>query len=162
IAGELGHVRLSDDGELCRCGQRGCLETVASTGAVLRVLRPVHGSDLTLPRIFELAADGDLGCRRVLNDAGRALGRGLPAGCNNVDPSGVGVGGELGAGAVVDGVRTAIERHALPALAPSLDVRPGSLGERAALLGAVGLVAGDTEHLRSEGLPALVLAAAQS
>ena len=43
-------------------------------------------------------------------------------------------------------------------LAASVDVRLGSLGERAALLGAIGLVAGDTERVRSDVLPALALA----
>jgi predicted NBD/HSP70 family sugar kinase len=157
IAGELGHVRLNDDGELCRCGQRGCLETVASTGAVLRPLRRAHGDDLTFPRVLELAAGGDLGCRRVLNDAGRAVGRVLADVCNDLDPDAVVIGGALSAAGapLLDGVRSELGRHALPALAESLEVRLGSLGERAALLGAIGLVAGDTDRIRSDGLPAL-------
>jgi predicted NBD/HSP70 family sugar kinase len=160
IAGELGHVRLSEDGELCRCGQHGCLETVASTGAVLGVLRRAYGDDLTLPRVLELAADGNVGCRRVLNDAGRAVGRVLGDVCNDLDPGAVIVGGELSAAGafLLDGVLSAIERHMLPVLAASVDVRLGALGERAALLGAIGLVAGDTERVRSDVLPALALA----
>ena len=160
IAGELGHVSLSEEGELCRCGQRGCLETVASTGAVLGVLRRAYGEALTLPRVLELAADGNVGCRRVLNDAGRAVGRVLADACNHLDPGAIVVGGELSAAGslLLDGVRSAIERHALPVLAASVDVRLGSLGERAALLGAIGLVAGDTERVRSDVLPALALA----
>jgi len=164
IAGELGHVSLSEDGELCRCGQHGCLETVASTGAVLRVLRRAYGEELTLARALELAAEGELGCRRVLNDAGRAAGRVLADVCNDLDPGAVVVGGELSAagGALLDGVRSTIERHALPTLAASVEVRLGSLGDRAALLGAIGLVAGDIERVRSEGLPALMRASSHS
>ena len=162
IAGELGHVRLADNGELCRCGQHGCLETVASTGAVLRVLRRPHGDTLTLADVLALSAAGDLGSRRVLNDAGRAVGRVLADVCNDLDPGAIVVGGELSAAGapVLDGIRRAIQRHALPALASSIDVRLGALGERAALLGAIGLVAGDTERVRSEGLPALERASA--
>jgi len=157
IAGELGHVRAGEGRELCRCGQRGCLETVASTGAVLRVLRAARGDALGLPEVLRLAAEGDLGCRRVLNDAGRALGRVLADVCNDLDPGAIVVGGELSeAGApLLDGIRGAIEQHALPPIAASVDVRLGALGERAALLGAIGLVAGDTELVRSERLPAL-------
>ena len=163
IAGELGHVRLAEDGLLCRCGQRGCLETVASTAALLDVLRRAHGDGLTLARVLELSAGGDLGCRRVLNDAGRAVGRVLAGVCNNLDPGAIVIGGELSAAGapLLDGVRSAIERHALPALAESVDVRLGALGERAALLGAIGLVVGDTERVRSEGLPALALVSAR-
>ena len=128
IAGELGHVSLSDEGELCRCGQRGCLETVASTGAVLGVLRRAYGEALTLPRVLELAAGGNVGCRRVLNDAGRAVGRVLADVCNHLDPGAIVVGGELSAAGdlLLDGVRSAIERHALPVL--------GGLGRRQARL----------------------------
>ena len=46
FAGELGHVRVRAEGAVCRCGNRGCLETVASTDALLELLRPAHGSDL--------------------------------------------------------------------------------------------------------------------
>ena len=58
IAGELGHVRLAEDGELCRCGHQGCLETVASTGAVLRMLRRRHGDSLTLADVLALLLQG--------------------------------------------------------------------------------------------------------
>ena len=40
LAGELGHVLVDPDGIVCRCGNRGCLETVAATGAVVDCLRP--------------------------------------------------------------------------------------------------------------------------
>ena len=35
-AGEIGHVVVQENGELCRCGQRGCLETLASARAVVQ------------------------------------------------------------------------------------------------------------------------------
>ena len=73
-AGELGHVQVRMDGAVCRCGNRGCLETVASAGALLNVLRPVHGPDLDLRGMLALAAEGDAGTLRVINDAGRAVG----------------------------------------------------------------------------------------
>jgi hypothetical protein len=52
-------------------------------------------------------------------------------------------------------VREVIDRRTLPATAEPVDVRPGSLGERAEVLGALALVTGDTERLRSAGLVAL-------
>ena len=47
FAGELGHVFVVEKGAVCRCGNRGCLETVASTDALLELLRPAHGAELT-------------------------------------------------------------------------------------------------------------------
>ena len=57
FAGELGHVRVrAEKGAVCRCGNRGCLETVASTDALLELLRPAHGSDLGVRGLVELLA----------------------------------------------------------------------------------------------------------
>ena len=55
FAGELGHVFVADKGAVCRCGNRGCLETVASTDALLALLRPAHGDDLTVAGVLELS-----------------------------------------------------------------------------------------------------------
>jgi predicted NBD/HSP70 family sugar kinase len=154
IAGELGHVQVRPDGAVCRCGSRGCLETVASTGALLSLLRPTHGVELTLGAMLELVADGDLPARRVVNDAGRAVGRALADLCNYLNPAAIVVGGELSlAGdALLDGVREEIERYSLPGAAAAVEVRAGILGDRAEVLGALALVIADTDRLRSAGL----------
>jgi predicted NBD/HSP70 family sugar kinase len=154
IAGELGHVQVRPDGAVCRCGSRGCLETVASTGALLSLLRPTHGVELTLGAMLELVADGDLPARRVVNDAGRAVGRALADLCNYLNPAAIVVGGELSlAGdALLDGVREEIERYSLPGAAAAVEVRAGILGDRAEVLGALALVIADTGRLRSAGL----------
>src|SRR5204862_1661710 len=75
LAGELGHVLVDPDGLVCRCGNRGCLETLAATGALVELLRRSHGEELTVGSMLSAAREGDLGCRRVIHDAGRALGQ---------------------------------------------------------------------------------------
>src|SRR6059058_1429661 len=64
LAGELGHVLVDPDGIVCRCGNRGCLETVAGTGAVVDRLRGTHGDDLTVEAMLEGARTGDAACRQ--------------------------------------------------------------------------------------------------
>jgi predicted NBD/HSP70 family sugar kinase len=157
IAGEIGHVQVRADGAVCRCGNRGCLETVASAPALLNVLRPAHGNDLSLSGMLELAAAGDLGTQRVLNDAGRAIGRALGDLCNSLNPSAIVVGGDLSAAGapLLDGIRAAVDRYAQPGAADAVTVTRGVLGERAEVLGALTLVIADTERLRSVGLAAL-------
>jgi predicted NBD/HSP70 family sugar kinase len=159
IAGEIGHVQVRRDGDLCRCGNRGCLETVASSGALLTALRPAYGEALTVPGMLALAADGDVGVQRVIKDAGRAVGRALADLCNSLNPDAIVVGGDLsGAGApLLDGIRESIDRYAQPGAARAVDVMPGMLGARAPVLGALTLVIGDAERLRSVGLAAVVL-----
>src|SRR3954451_24635105 len=159
VAGELGHVQVRADGALCRCGNRGCLETFAASEPLLESMRAAHGP-LTVRAMLELAAGGDLGARRILEDAGRAVGGALADLCNHLNPEAIVVGGELAAAGepLLDGMRETIERRAQPAAAAAVRVVAGVLGERAELLGALALVVGDTERLRSAGLPALALA----
>src|SRR5438876_4959164 len=57
-AGEIGHVILDEDGLVCRCGNRGCLETLAGEEGIVDALRRSHGPDLDLPRVLELAKQG--------------------------------------------------------------------------------------------------------
>jgi hypothetical protein len=74
-----------------------------------------------------------------------------------VNPGRIVVGGELSlVGApLLDGIRTSIERYALPSAAAALEVVPGVLGERAEVLGAIALVISDTERLSSAQLSAV-------
>jgi predicted NBD/HSP70 family sugar kinase len=140
IAGEIGHVLVDEQGLICRCGNRGCLETLASGPAMLALLRPSHG-ELTVDRMIEMARDGDPGGRRVIADAGRAVGQVVAGLCNLFNPEMVVVGGDLSAAGelLLDPLRESIDRYALPAATEKLEVVAGELGERANLLGALAL-----------------------
>jgi len=156
IAGELGHVHVRGDGVVCPgCGNRGCLGPEVSLHGLLDLLRPAYGERLDLDGVRELVARGDLGARRVLDDAGRAIGRALADLCNHLNPEAIVVGGELSTegGPLLAGIRESIDRYALPAAAGAVELRAGELGERAEVLGALALVIGDTERLPSTALP---------
>ncbi|GAA1902405.1 ROK family transcriptional regulator [Streptantibioticus ferralitis] len=141
-AGEIGHITLDESGPVCRCGNRGCLETFTAAGYVLDLLRSSHGPDLTVPRMVRLARDGDPGCRRVIADVGRHVGMGVANLCNVLNPSRVVLGGDLAeAGEVVLApIRESVARYAIPSAARQLAVVPGALGARAEVLGALALV----------------------
>jgi predicted NBD/HSP70 family sugar kinase len=142
LAGELGHRIVDPAGPVCRCGNRGCLETVASAGALVARLRPVHGDDLTVDGMLALARAGDEPARAVIAEAGRAIGRAVADLLNVLNPELVVVGGELAdAGELLlDGVRDAIAGCALPPAAEHARLVTGVLGLRAPVLGAVALV----------------------
>jgi glucokinase-like ROK family protein len=148
LAGELGHVLVDPDGIVCRCGNRGCLETVAATGALVDLLRRSHGEDLTVDAMLDAARAGDLGCRRVIHDAGRALGQVVATLLNVLNPELLVVGGDLaGAGnLLLDGVRESVSRAALPEAARRAEVVAGVLGERAQVLGALALVVSEADR----------------
>ncbi|MDF9869411.1 putative NBD/HSP70 family sugar kinase [Streptomyces avidinii] len=157
-AGEIGHITLDESGPVCRCGNRGCLETFTAARYVLPLLKPSHGSDLTMERMVQLAREGDPGCRRVIGDVGRHIGSGVANLCNLLNPSRVVLGGSLAEAGelVLAPIRDSVSRYAIPSAARQLSVLPGALGGRAEVLGALALVLsemGDSTLLEST-LPA--------
>jgi predicted NBD/HSP70 family sugar kinase len=140
-AGELGHVQIQPDGAICRCGNRGCLETLVSVPHVLASLQPVHREPLTIADVVRLASTGDVSARRVVTDAGRAIGRTLADLCNVLNPGALVIGGELAAAGApfTAGIREAIDHHTQPVIADAVAIRTSALGERAEVLGAIAL-----------------------
>jgi predicted NBD/HSP70 family sugar kinase len=147
IAGEIGHSMVDERGAVCRCGNRGCLESVASTRAIVELLKPAHGDELTIEDAIAYANAGDLASRRVIGDAARALGVVVAQVCNVVNPAKVIVGGDLGAAGdvLLDPLREQVQRHAVPAAAGRVQIVPGVLGRRAEVLGAAALVLRDVD-----------------
>ena len=143
-AGELGHTVVEPGGPICRCGNRGCLETLAGAPAILGSLRDVHGDALTLPEAVAYALKGDSGCSRAIADAGSAIGTAVATLCNLFNPQKVVVGGDLGASGelLLAPLREALRRGAIRSAADDVEVLQGALGERAEVLGAVALVLG--------------------
>jgi predicted NBD/HSP70 family sugar kinase len=141
VAGEIGHTTAVTDGPLCRCGNRGCLETIASSVAVAGILERSGRGAMTLPQMLELLEEGDRGVRRAFADAGAAVGVALTYTVNLLNPSLVIVGGELAdAGDVLlDPIRAAIERSAVSPAAAAVRVAAGELGTRAEVLGAASI-----------------------
>ena len=76
VSGEIGHVVVDPDGERCRCGGRGCLETVASAAAIVKELRKTSASPIeSLKEASALAERGDRAAIEAFATAGKALGQ---------------------------------------------------------------------------------------
>jgi predicted NBD/HSP70 family sugar kinase len=140
-AGEIGHTTLDESGALCYCGNRGCLETVASGPAIIALVSSGHPELLTLGQVLELAANGDARCRRAISDAGREIGVAVAGLCNLINPERVIVGGLLSraGGLLLQPIRESIRRHAVYAAAERVEVVAAVFVERAELLGSVAL-----------------------
>ena len=141
-AGEIGHTVIDPSGSICRCGNRGCLETVAGAPAVLGALREAYGEGLGLSEAIARARAGDVGCQRAIADAGHAIGLAVATLCNLFNPRRIVVGRDLGAaGDVLLGpLRESLRRGAIRSAAEDVEVVEGALGDRAEVLGAVALV----------------------
>lgn len=142
LSGELGHIQVVEDGPICRCGNRGCLETVASPVAIAHLLSRSWHRTVTGPQVLRLLQEGDPGARRAVEDAGLHIGKVIAAAVNLLNPALIVIGGDLSrAGeALLDPIRAAVRRAALPAAAAQATVTCGELGEHAEALGAATLI----------------------
>lgn len=139
IAGELGHtLQRSEHGDLCRCGNRGCLETLVSTPAVVRLLEPQLGSLRDFSEVLGRVQAGDPLCRRVLGQTGRHIGVAVANLVNLLNPQRVIVGGELSsAGEVLlEPIRQMVSQYAIPSAADRVEIVLSELGKRSEVIGA--------------------------
>ncbi len=150
-AGEIGHTAMDEFGAVCRCGNRGCLETLISARAVLQLLEPTRGVGLTIAEVVRMAQSGDHACERVLHDSGRHTGQALANLANLFNPSLVLIGGELALAGelLLAPMREIVRRSAIPSAGRGLRIQLAELGPRASVLGAVALVL--TESARTVG-----------
>jgi predicted NBD/HSP70 family sugar kinase len=141
-AGEIGHTTVAEDGPICRCGNRGCLELYAGGTALLRALHQSHPDVETLEQVVELAHENHPACVRVLADAGAHIGVAIANLINLFNPRRIIVGGELaGAGdTLLQPMRVAAERSAVQTAIQAVEIVPGVLGQRAEVLGGLALV----------------------
>jgi glucokinase len=145
FAGEFGHIPVHADGELCACGQHGCLEAYATASGLVRRYRHTGGiadsaADITA------RLDTDPHAARLWAEGTDALGRALVTSTVLLDPQRIVLaGGMTAAGeALTEPVRRTLQRGLTWRAAPPVDI--SSLGADAALLGAA-LLAADTPGL---------------
>jgi len=153
-AGEIGHTIVVHDGPVCRCGNHGCLEALASARAVANLLSISRREQVSTRRMLELSDSGDAATRRLIGDAGRALGIAVANLCNIVNPETVVIGGDmaLAGDVLLDPVREVVQRNAIPSAAADTEIVAGVLGERAEMLGALALVMHESERFAAPGL----------
>ncbi|MCU1586265.1 MAG: hypothetical protein JWM49_2821 [Microbacteriaceae bacterium] len=141
VSGEIGHEIVVENGERCHCGNNGCLETVASTSAMLSALSgqadPPHST-------AEIVRDGlrhDAPTIEVLEVAGLLIGRALGSVANLLNPELIVIGGPLTAlgDALLGPIRAGLRDHGMPGLGGATRVVVSSLGERAEALGGAAL-----------------------
>ena len=91
--GELGHMIIHPDGPRCGCGNRGCLEAVASGTAIQRMAKEQYGFPLSAKDVAVRAQQGEKQAQVILNTAYTYLGIGIVNGINLYDPAVIVVGG---------------------------------------------------------------------
>ncbi len=155
-AGEIGHTVIVDDGAECRCGRFGCLETVASSRAIVRaateaaaespdsgLARRLNASGaLTLNDVAEALDEGDEAARRVVVAAGRSLGQSIAALIGAINIGRVVLLGSVTALGEpwLTAVRDEASRRSLRLLADETRIEIGRPVDNVVILGAAALL----------------------
>jgi glucokinase-like ROK family protein len=160
VAGELGHITMEPDGELCNCGNRGCWETLVSQRALFRrvkravdaghasqISKAVGGdfSRLTVPLVAEAARAGDSVAQEAFDAIGHSLGIGIASLVNTLNPELVVFGGILSLGweFLLPPVTEEIQRRALHWNREAMQVVLARHGFDACVIGGLALVLQD-------------------
>ncbi|WP_224273471.1 ROK family transcriptional regulator [Nocardioides lacusdianchii] len=141
-AGQLGHVKVAAGAGLpCRCGDVGCLETVAGGWALVERLRTGGHEVHHVRDLVAQAVQGDSGARSVVRESGRHIGEALAALVIVTNPRVVAVGGDM-AGAFdmfAAGLREGLFGSTTALAGRDLQVVPAAHGEGAGLVGCAQL-----------------------
>lgn len=169
-AGEIGHnVMLLEGGEPCRCGNRGCLETLVSEPAILRQAQTLVESapdgllarlnatrpDLTpLDRVFLAARDGDQHVQRLLEKHAHYLGVAVAGLVNTFNPEMILFGGIYAQGQdlLLPPISRTVNQLAFSGLGKRVRLQATSFGWRAGVIGAAALALMTFLYQQSESL----------
>lgn len=152
-AGEIGHTVLVPNGNLCHCGQKGCLETYVNDNYIIETARRQlmwmkesllydKRDGLKVTDVFDAARAGDRCAQQVLMNMGQNLGLGLLNLVNSLNPRAIILTGEHlpVAGCFLPVAQAILQESYLAKYEPAVELRISELGEDAWQIGAAAMV----------------------
>lgn len=151
-AGEIGHMTVDENGPLCTCGNRGCLEAIAGGKAIAAKAREAVARNkqtelaniqptesITAVEVANAASRGDLVAQEILAEAGEQLGIAITSLVNLFNPGVVVVGGGVAqtGDLFLEPIRKMVLKRSLPAAAQAVRITSALLGKRSSCMGAV-------------------------
>lgn len=153
LAGELGHITVSEDGPLCNCGNKGCLEAIASgpgilkraqegikNGIVTSISKEINNNfeKLSVEIISRAANEGDKFAYYLINRTGEYIGIAIAAALNLFGSDLVVLwGGILECGDIIlDAIKRTVKMRALEFISKRVRIEKTSIGDNIAALGA--------------------------
>lgn len=157
FSGEFGHIQAIPDGELCYCGKIGCLETIASGSALIRIatekisagkssaiLKLAHNNikEIKTSTIIKAAESGDQFAIELLEEAGEYLARGISTLIHLYNPQAIIIGGELADAGhlILDPIQQKINKYTMLRLRLETRLIISELKEKAGLMGTIPTV----------------------
>lgn len=158
-AGEIGHILVEmENGAPCKCGRKGCLETVASATGIVRLAtealssdstktsllfeKIAQGRDLTAKLVSECALANDDLSLGIIRKVCRYLGLAITGIANTLNPDKIVIGGGVSKAGdlIIQPVRETFEQYAFPRVAKSTKILAATLGNDAGVIGAAWLI----------------------
>ncbi|HEY0603935.1 MAG TPA: ROK family transcriptional regulator [Herpetosiphonaceae bacterium] len=155
-AGEIGHVVVVEGGEPCRCGNVGCLETVASSRAIIRQAQQIAQTDarstlhrfaatpeaITLDVVHQAVHASDPAICEVIREVGRYLGGAVAQLVCSLNIRRIVIAGRVAAfGALLlDAIQQEVNARALSLLVRDTEIELARVGPDAVMLGASALL----------------------
>ncbi|MBN9740667.1 ROK family protein [Amycolatopsis sp. A1MSW2902] len=155
-AGDIGHVRVpGDDQTVCQCGNVGCVEAVASAGAVLRIVQAELPALQSIEDLARALRDGEPTVVRHVRTAAETIGEVVAMLVHFYNPRTIALGGLITAAGddVLAGIRSVVYRRALPLATRNLVLTHSELGRHAGVAG--GIVSAVEHTLSPSGIRAL-------
>lgn len=141
-AGEIGHTKVdAAEGRQCRCGDSGCLETLAGGWALVARLNDAGHRVEHIRELVAEAVAGDAEAKQLLRESGRRLGELLAVAINLLNPQAVVLGGDMAAAFDVyaAGVRESVYARAAALATRELQFLPATFGDRAGVVGCAAM-----------------------
>ncbi len=157
FAGELSHIPMVENGELCICGKRGCLETIASSNTIMKRVAQgfedkvvsslinqfsAHPERVTPEDVILSARMGDEFCITILNEIGTAMGKGLSYIIQLLNPDVIVLSGPLSKAKqyVLSPIQQSLNRLCLEKISESTPILISDMGDQSALLGTSEMI----------------------
>jgi predicted NBD/HSP70 family sugar kinase len=136
-AGEIGHLVLARHGRQCRCGNRGCLETLASSSAVIAAAGAADFAGL-----LDAYRAGSTPAREAVTEAGRALGKAIAMLVSTLNVRDIVIAGHLTrlGEPLLQLIRAEVAQRCLGVLARETEVRFSAIGADLTVLGAAAVL----------------------
>jgi predicted NBD/HSP70 family sugar kinase len=155
-AGEIGHIKVDQPGELCRCGNRGCLETLISSRAIRQKAKEIaretpHAylntsvadiESITLEDVYAAYQNGDPDIQALISHAGQSLGQVFASLVSVLNIQRIVIAGSMSifGDGLIKSVLNSLEASALPALVNGTQITTSKMGEEIVMLGAASMV----------------------
>ncbi len=157
FAGELSHIQIVDDGDLCICGKRGCFETVASANTILKLAREgiregkitqlskkfkKNPEKMTPENVIAAARQGDEFSILVLSKTGQMFGKGLSYLIQLLNPEIIVLGGPIAKANqfVLTPIQHALNKYCLEQILQNTSIVISDIDEQSGLLGTTAMV----------------------